>query len=167
MSLAQSLLPEFDHEMDNTRKVLERVPYDNPTWSPHKKSMSIAALAHHVAGLPGWCKETFTKDSLDLTGFQPPTPSANNAELMAEFHKCVAAGREALANADDATMMSNWSLTGNGQTYFTMPKIAVYRSFVMNHIIHHRAQLIVYLRMNNVPVPGLYGPSADEMTMGG
>jgi uncharacterized damage-inducible protein DinB len=166
MSIAQSLLPEFDHEMANTRKVLERVPYDNPAWKPHEKSSTIAALAHHVATVPGWTKETFTKDSLDMTNFTPPTPSANQAQLLAEFDKSVDAGREALAGASDATMMTNWSLTGNGQTFFTMPKIAVYRSFVMNHMIHHRAQLGVYLRMNNVPVPAIYGPSADENTMG-
>ncbi len=166
MSIAQSLLPEFDHEMANTRKVLERVPYDNPAWKPHEKSSTIADLAHHVATVPGWAKETFTKDSLDMTNFTPPKASANQTELLAEFDKCAASGREALANASDADMMGNWSLTGHGQTYFTMPKIAVYRSFVMNHMIHHRAQLTVYLRMNDVPVPGLYGPSADENTMG-
>jgi uncharacterized damage-inducible protein DinB len=165
MSIAESLLPEFDHEMENTLKVLERVPYDNPTWKPHEKSMTIAQLAHHVATLPGWAKETFTLDSLDMTGYKPPEPAANQAELLALFHKNSSAGREALANASDAAMFSNWSLTGGGVTYFTMPKIACYRGFVMNHVIHHRAQLIVYLRMNNIPVPGMYGPSADETNM--
>jgi uncharacterized damage-inducible protein DinB len=166
MSIAESLLPEFDHEMANTRKVLERVPYDNPSWKPHEKSTTIAGLAYHVASVAGWAKETFTQDALDMTNFKPPTPAANQAELLAHFDKNAAAGRAALASTDDARMMTNWSLMGNGHTYFTMPKIAVYRSFVMNHIIHHRAQLIVYLRMNNVPVPGLYGPSADDPTMG-
>jgi uncharacterized damage-inducible protein DinB len=168
MPINQALLGEFDHEMANTRKTLERVPEDKFDWAPHPKSMKMGALAKHLAEMPGWIVESLTKDSLDIAPDGKPMtsePVHNRKELLALFDKNVAAGRKALAAAnDDAQFMKPWALLMTGKTIFSMPKVAVVRSFVMNHGIHHRAQLGVYLRLNNVPVPAVYGPSADENT---
>src|SRR5258708_15418398 len=169
MSIAQSLLPDFDHEIENTRKVLSRCPDGKFDYKPHPKSGTLGWVAGHVAMLPGWCKETFTLKELDLSTdgkpFVPPPPPKSQKELMELFEKNVAAGRAALAAASDADMMVEWSLLMNKQKLFGMPRIACYRGFVMNHLIHHRGQLEVYLRMNDVPLPALYGPSADEGQM--
>jgi uncharacterized damage-inducible protein DinB len=166
MTIADSLLPEFDHEMAITHKVLERVPADKFTWKPHPKSFSMGGLAAHVANMADWASLTLTSDSFD---YAPPgappykTPEfATAPELVAAFDKSVAQARAALASADDDNMMAPWSLMAGGKTVMTMPRVAVIRSFVMNHIIHHRAQLTVYIRMNDIPVPAIYGPSADE-----
>ncbi len=170
VAIKDGLLAEFDVEMANTRKSLERVPEDKLGWKPHAKSGTMGWLATHVATLPGWAAETIEKDSFDLAppgGAEPPRPAeaASRRELLARFDECVAKGRAAIASADDARMFTSWTLLKGGQTIFSMPKIAVLRSFVMNHLIHHRAQLGVYLRLNDVPVPALYGPSADEGAM--
>jgi uncharacterized damage-inducible protein DinB len=166
MPLNQAFLPEFDYEMATTRKALERVPDDKYDWAPHPKSMKMGILATHLAHMPGWIKETMERDSLDVAPGGKPMemPKASNrAELLALFDKNVAAGRAALAAAtDDAKWMQPWALLSNGQTAFSMPRVAVVRSFVLNHSIHHRAQLGVYLRMNDIAVPSTYGPSADE-----
>ena len=168
MPMNQAFLAEFDHEVANTRKTLERVPEDKFGWKPHPKSGSMIWLAGHVAQIPGWCKETFTRNELDVAppGQPPPTPATpkSRKELLEFFEKCVTAGRAALANATDDQMMKPWSLLVGGKTIFTMPRAVVFRGFVMNHMIHHRAQLGVYLRLNDVPVPAIYGPSADEQT---
>jgi uncharacterized damage-inducible protein DinB len=169
MPINQALLGEFDHEMANTRKTLERVPEDKFDWKPHAKSGSMIWLAGHVANIPGWAKETVERDTLDIApGGQPPTPPPapkSRKELLELFDKNAAAGRAALAAAnDDALWMKPWSLLSGGKTLLTMPRVAVMRGFVMNHLIHHRAQLGVYLRLNDVPVPAIYGPSADEGT---
>ena len=168
MPINQALLGEFDHEIVNTRRTLERVPDDKLNWKPHPKSGTMGWLAAHVAQLPGWAKETFTRTELDLAPAgqppQPPPAPKSRKELLETFEKCVAAGRAALANASDEDMMKPWSLLMTGKVLLTLPRIAVYRGFVMNHLVHHRAQLGVYLRMNDVPVPALYGPSADENT---
>lgn len=164
MSINQALLPEFDQEMANTRKTLERVPDDKMGWTPHPKSFPMGTLALHVAQLPGWMTMTITTDELEV-GNQPgyPPPAENKQKALLDlFDKNVAEAREALAGASDETLMKPWSLIVRGNKAFTFPKIAVLRSFVMNHLIHHRAQLGVYLRLNDVAVPGLYGPSADE-----
>jgi uncharacterized damage-inducible protein DinB len=165
MSLNQSLLPEFDQEMASTRKVLERVPEAKLAWKPHAKSFSMAALAQHLAMLPAWGSYTLEGDSFDLAApgaMEMPPPPASRQELLALFDASVAKFRAALVAADDARLLAPWSLVKGSQTIFTMPRLAVLRSMVMNHSIHHRAQLGVYLRLNDVPVPGLYGPSADE-----
>ncbi len=164
MSIAQMLLPEFEMEMANTRKVLERVPDEKMGWTPHPKSFPMGTLAHHVSNLPSWITNTVTKDELDISNFPGyPKPEDNRQkDLLALFDKNVGEARAALAAASDETMLGSWSLLRKGQKLMTMPRIAVVRSFAMNHIIHHRAQLGVYLRLNDVPVPGLYGPSADE-----
>ena len=168
MPINQALLGEFDHEMANTRKALERVPDNKFDWAPHPKSMKMGALAKHLAEMPGWTVNALTTDSLDISPDGKPMqspPVKNRQEVLALFDKNVAAARKALAAAnDDAQFMKPWALLMTGKTIFSMPKIAVLRGFVMNHSIHHRAQLGVYLRLNDVPVPATYGPSADENT---
>jgi len=169
MSLNQSLLPEFDMEMANTRKTLERVPENKLGWKPHPKSGSMGWLAGHLSHLPGWAVITIKQDALDLSpDGNPPQPQPepkSQKELLATFDKNVAEARAAIAGADDATLFKPWSLLKTRQVLITMPKAACLRGFVMNHIIHHRAQLGVYLRLNDVPVPPMYGPSADEGTL--
>ncbi len=166
MAISQALLPEFDQEMKHTRRTLERVPEDKFGWKPHQKSWAMGGLATHVANLPSWTNYTIEKESLDLAPNGVPTPPMqavkSRQELLAMFDKNVAAARAAIAGASDSELMKPWSLLHNGKTLLTLPKIAVLRSFVMNHGIHHRAQLGVYLRLNDVPVPAVYGPSADE-----
>jgi len=168
MPMIDALLPEFDMEMANTRKVLERVPDDKLAWRPHPKSFTMGALATHLAQLPGWMVETFNRNELDLEPegkpYEPPKEAQSREELLSRFDASVKAGRAALAGATDAAMFQNWSLLKAGQTLMTMPRAAVARGFVLSHTIHHRAQLGVYLRLNDVPVPAIYGPSADEQT---
>ena len=168
MSISQALLPEFDHEMATTRRVLERVPESNYDWKPHEKSMTIGRLAGHVAELPGWVPVTLEREKFDMAtdGAQfPPLTASSRKALLEAFDKNVATARKAIAAASDEQLMKNWSLIHEGKPVFTMPRAAVLRSFTMSHIIHHRGQLSVYLRLNNVPVPSIYGPSADENTM--
>jgi uncharacterized damage-inducible protein DinB len=166
MALSQALLPEFEHEMANTRKTLERVPEDKFGWKPHEKSMEMGRLAVHLAEIPGWTEHTLAMDSLDVNppggaGYQPAQVK-NRKELLELFDKNVASARAAIAGASDEQWMKPWTLLDGGKVVFTLPKAAVLRGFVMNHAIHHRAQLGVYLRLNDVPVPSIYGPSADE-----
>lgn len=163
--IATSLLPEFDLEMANTRKVLERVPEADFAWKPHAKSFSMGELAGHVASIPGWMTSTLVDDAFDVSpgGVPASFPKAASAkEAVAMFDEGVPAARAALEAASDAAFLESWSLLASGEPLFTMPRVAVVRSFVMNHLIHHRAQLCVYLRLKDVPVPALYGPSADE-----
>jgi uncharacterized damage-inducible protein DinB len=162
MPLVDALLPEFDREMSATRKVLERVPEDRFDWKPHAKSFSIGALATHLANLPTWGTETLTKPEIDLPGNPSLTAFPSKAELMAAFDRNMAAMRAALSGKTDAELLAMWTLKRSGKTLFSMPKTAVLRSFVLSHVIHHRGQLSVYLRLLDVPVPSIYGPSADE-----
>jgi uncharacterized damage-inducible protein DinB len=166
MTHAEAILPEFDQEMANTRKVLERVPDDKLEWQPHPKSHTIGWNANHLANLPDWLVHTITTSSLDIApvGGEPyQMPKlASRAEILAVFDRNVAAAREALTKATDQDMGGMWTLARAGTAIFTMPRSAVVRSVVLNHIIHHRAILCVYLRLNDVPVPGMYGPSGDE-----
>jgi uncharacterized damage-inducible protein DinB len=166
MRLSESMLPEFDQEMAGTRKTLERVPEDKLDWQPHEKSWTMITLATHLANMLNWAATTLKTEELD---FAPPgeepyrEPVAKSrAELLAKFDAGVAETRAALAAASDEQMLAPWTLLNGGKVFFTMPRIAVLRSFVMNHMIHHRAQLTMYLRLNDVSVPALYGPSADE-----
>jgi len=167
MAINQAFLGEFDHEMQGTRAALERVPEDKFGWKPHEKSMTFGRLAQHVAEVPGWIKETIEHDTLEMGKYQPPPPPATRKELLDLFDRNVAAGRKALAAAtDDAHLMKTWTLAVNGKTIFSMPRVQVLRGFIMNHLVHHRGQLTVYLRLNNIAVPALYGPSADEGSFG-
>jgi uncharacterized damage-inducible protein DinB len=160
--IVDALLPEFDHEMTTTRKLLERVPEDKLEWKPHARSMSLGALATHVATIPSWGEVTLTQPEIDLGGTGIAETARSRAELLGTFDKNVKATRAALTARSDGEFMEPWTLKSGGHTIFTMPKATVWRSFVMNHIIHHRAQLSVYLRMHDVPLPAMYGPSADE-----
>ncbi|HEX8890381.1 MAG TPA: DinB family protein [Pyrinomonadaceae bacterium] len=166
MKISETLLPEFDREMANTRKTLERVPDDKLDWTPHEKSMTMRALASHLSNLARWPVFVIERDSLDVSPVGEDslrTPPVNSAqEAVAEFDKNVAAARAAIAGASDEDLLKPWSLVAGGKNIFTMPRIATLRGMVMNHTIHHRAQLGVYLRLNDVPVPSIYGPSADE-----
>lgn len=168
--ISQSLLPEFDHEMATTRRVLERVPEDRPDFRPHPKSMPLARLAGHVAEIPWWAEMSLGQPEFDMQPPGAPKPEAatmtSRAAMLATFDQKVQVARTLLASTSDAAMQELWSLKHGGQTVMAMPRIAVVRSFVLNHLIHHRAQLAVYLRLNDVPVPSIYGPSADEGQMG-
>ena len=170
MAISDSLLPEFDQEIAGARRTLERVPADKFDWRPHPKSGTMVWLAGHLANLPSWAPLTIGQDELDLAPggkqMDPPPPPADTADLVATFDRHAAEARAAIAGASDADLMKPWTLLSNGRTLMTLPKVAVLRSFVMNHLIHHRAQLGVYLRLNDIPVPSIYGPSADEAPPG-
>ena len=165
MSIAQSLLPEFDHEMANTRKMLERVPDGKFDYKPHQKSMSLGRLAAHTGEIPSYASATIRFERMDFTGEEKQFSPATRKELLDAFDKNVAEARELLSKVSDEELMKTWTLTYKGQQIFALPRVAVLRSMVMSHLIHHRAQLGVYLRMNNVEIPGMYGPSGDEMNM--
>ena len=166
MAIRDAILAEFDNEMAGTRKTLERVPTEKFDWQPHEKSMSMGGLATHLSNLPTWTFYTIKEDSLDLAPGGKALPTAtmpgSTAELLQTFDDNVAQAREVIAGASDEDFMKMWALQRAGETLFSLPKIAVLRNFVLNHNIHHRAQLGVYLRLNNLPVPSIYGPSADE-----
>lgn len=166
MKYSESILPEFDHEMASTRKVLERVPEDKLDWRAHPKSNTIGWNANHLAEMPGWVEGMLTKPSWDIApaggeGYQSPK-LATRKQLLDLFDRNVAAARKAIAAVKDEDMAQSWSLLRAGTPIFTMPRATVIRSFVLNHMIHHRAILCVYLRLNNIPVPGMYGPSGEE-----
>lgn len=165
MSISAALLPEFDQEMATTRKTLERIPDDKLGWKPHEKSMSLGRLASHIAELPSWASVGLNMDVLEMSNYTP-WEAASREEVLAKFDKNVADARAAIAAASDEKYMTNWSLSMGGKTLMTMPKVAVVRTFMMNHLIHHRGQFSVYLRLNNIAVPSIYGPSADEGQMG-
>ena len=166
MTYAETLLPEFDQEMANTRKVLERIPDEKLDWQAHSKSHTIGWNANHVADLPNWLAETLTKTSLDIApiGAEPyKLPKlTSRQEIVDMFDRNVANARKTLVAVKDEDAGKMWSLLRGGQPIFTMPRSAVVRGMVLNHIVHHRAILCVYLRLNDIPVPGMYGPSGDE-----
>jgi uncharacterized damage-inducible protein DinB len=162
MTISQMLLPEFDQEMAGTRKILACVPDDKLAWKPHEKSMTMGRLASHVAELPNWAVETMARETLELTPDQKPFIAGSSTELMERFEKNVTEARAAIAGATDEQLAVIWSLIFGGHKVLSMPRAAVLRGVVMNHLIHHRAQLGVYLRLNDIAVPGMYGPSADE-----
>jgi uncharacterized damage-inducible protein DinB len=166
MSIAQALLPEFDHEMANTRKTLERVPDAKLDWRPHEKSFDMRGMLTHMANMPKWSVMTINESSFDMApeGEDPTTeePVVSVEGALEMFDANVASAREAIANASDEELMATWSLLKAGEEVLTFPRIAVLRSFILNHMIHHRGQLTVYLRLNDLPLPALYGPSADE-----
>jgi uncharacterized damage-inducible protein DinB len=164
--IASAFLAELENEAKVTRTVLERVPADKFDWKPHEKSMTMGRLATHCAEMFGWTKETLKKDVLDFAAFDyKPFEPKSNEELLTFFDEHIAAAKQILSETSDETFMTEWTMRNGEQVYFTLPKVAVMRSFVMNHIIHHRGQLSVYLRLNDIPVPSIYGPSADEGQM--
>ena len=162
MNLGQILAQELQYEAQSTRKMLERVP-DQFDWQPHDKSMTLGRLATHVAEIPQWTRATVTADELDFakTDYKPVTLN-NAAELVETFDKAIADSVELLQNASDADLMRPWQLRNGEKVLLEMPKAAVLRSMVLSHLIHHRGQLSVYLRLKDVPLPSVYGPTADE-----
>lgn len=163
MTISEMLLPEFDEEMKNTRKMLERIPEDKFDFKPHEKSMTMGRLASHLAELPDWASHTLQMDVLDMQPGQKPYLAKSHKELLENFDNQVAAAHQLIAGATDEKLHEIWTFKYAGKTVVAMPRAAVLRSVVMNHMIHHRAQLSVYLRLVDVEVPGMYGPSADEM----
>jgi len=167
--ISKSLLQELEMEMPNTRKTLERIPA-NFDWTPHAKSMTVGRLSQHLAEIPDWAVKAITQDEVDLAPpgapAHQPQAATSRDQVLATFDKNLEAAKAALAGTNDEHLMKNWSLKMGGKTIMTMPRIAVVRNFVLNHNIHHRAQLGVYLRLNDIPVPSVYGPSADENPMG-
>jgi len=162
MPFSETLLPEFDEEIKNTRILLTCVPDGNFDYQPHPKSMTLGRLATHVAEIPAWTTFTLDQEVLDLPADFKPTIATSQAELLQMLDKGAAEARERIAAASDEDWAKIWTLNYAGNTIISMPRSAVMRSTIMNHLIHHRAQLGVYLRLNNVAFPGMYGPSADE-----
>ncbi len=166
MKLSQTLLPEFDQEMATTRKLLERVADERTGWKPHDKSMSFSRLATHIAELSGWGPTILGQDSLDLAppggGGYKGAELGSGREIVELFDAGVQKTRAAIEAAEDQELMQPWTLLKGGQVIFKLPRIAVLRTMLFNHVIHHRGQLSVYLRLNDVPVPSIYGPTADE-----
>ena len=168
MAISASMLPELEMELATTRKCLERLPTDKFGWKPHEKSMTMVGLATHIANMLGWGADTCKSDSFDVApvGEAPykEDPAASTEDLLAKFDKNAAAFKTALATVTDEQMMATWSLLSGGNVMFAMPRVACLRGMIMNHIVHHRGQLTVYLRLNDISVPSIYGPSADEQS---
>jgi uncharacterized damage-inducible protein DinB len=165
MSIAESMLPEFDHETATTRTLLERVPEEKADWKPHIKSMSLGQLSMHIASLPQWASITIDRTEFDTN---PPggqraaaPPFESRAQLLQTYDDNVKAARALLARTSDTEFMVQWTLKSGGRAMFGMPRAAVFRSFILNHAIHHRGQLTVYLRLLDVALPSIYGPTAD------
>ena len=163
MSLAANLLGEFDHEMAGTRRVLERVPLERFDWTPHARSFSLGKLANHLVNLLRWGAVTMTAVEFDLAGEGfPRQVSRTREELLAAFDAQLTETRAAIADAKDDAMLAPWTLRQGDKILFTLPRFGVLRNMVFNHNVHHRGQMTVYLRLLDIPIPGLYGPSADE-----
>jgi uncharacterized damage-inducible protein DinB len=164
MTLKESVLAEFDAEIAATRRLFERLPDEAFPWKPHEKSMSLGGLATHLAQLPHWGTTILERDGYDLehdaTGHAPEQHSRR--DVTAIFDRHVAEVRRALVEGSDGQLAAPWSLTRGGHVLMSMPRLSALRRFLLNHLIHHRGQLTVYLRMHNVPLPPLYGPTADE-----
>jgi uncharacterized damage-inducible protein DinB len=165
MAIKDALLPEFDHEMGTTRRLLERTPEAEFSWKPHDKSMSLGQLAGHIANIPHWCTAITDNSVFDVaaagTDVRPKAPTSV-ADLIAEFDRKVTEARGRIAGIADPQMLEPWTFKQGDQEIFTMPRVSAIRSFIMNHLIHHRGQLSVYLRLRNIPLPPIYGPTADE-----
>ena len=165
MALKDAFLPEYDHEMGTTRRLLERLPEADLAWKPHEKSFTLGQLASHIANIPHWLDATFDVTVFDVASLgedaRPKQPTSV-ADILTAFDANAKKGRQKIDAQTDATMFVQWTLKQGDHEVLTMPRVAVLRSFIMNHLIHHRGQLSVYLRLRNVPVPAIYGPSADE-----
>ncbi len=162
MNIKDLLLTEFDQEAEGTRKVLARIPEDKFGWKPHPKSKTLSQLSIHVANLPFFAAKVLGADSFDISTARPPAEPADQNELLSRFEEVQREARHAISTTDEASLMKPWSLTNGAFVIFTVPKYFALRRLLMNHLIHHRAQLTLYLRLNDVAVPGLFGPSADE-----
>lgn len=162
MRMIDPILMEFDREAATTRKCIERVPQGSLAWKPHPKSASIGGLAQHLATIPKWIGDSLHAEGYDLAG-APKNPEPESvAKILEKFDDSVKGAKESLARLDDAKAMGSWTLSSGGKTLLSMPRIALVRGILLNHSYHHRGQLSVYLRLLDVPVPSIYGPSADE-----
>lgn len=163
MSIAATVLPEFDQEMATTRTMLERVPETRAQWTPHAKAWTLGQLASHIGNLPRLGLITMEADELDVSssGSGKSPEFASTANLIRTFDENVRRARAAIESASDSDMMEPWTLRNAGKTVWTLPRAAVLRSFILSHMIHHRGQLSIYLRINDVHVPAVYGPSPD------
>jgi uncharacterized damage-inducible protein DinB len=162
MSIKDGLLADFDHEMGTTRRLLERLPDDRLSWKPHPRSMTLGGLATHLSNIPTWGGTILNEQSFDLAAAPPPLAEKRSREEILSSFDEVCRTTRATMDKTDAEYQSLWTLTRGGQQVFSVPRVAAFRSFVLHHSIHHRGQLSVYLRLNDVPVPAIYGPSADE-----
>lgn len=163
MALYEPLLNELLHEAKSTRKMLELVPEDKFSWKPHEKSMTMGELASHLAEMPYYAYVTVEQDVLDFaTSDYKPKTAATNAELLQIFDENLAKATQSLKNASDEKLLANWKMQAGDVVYMDMPRTQVLRGFVLNHNIHHRGQFSVYLRLNDIPLPSVYGPTADE-----
>jgi uncharacterized damage-inducible protein DinB len=162
MTIVEALLPEFDREMGLTRRLLERVPEAHFGWKPHARSMTLGRLAEHLAQLPEWAALTLTQDGTEMGPSAADHVATTRSAVLAMFDLNVAKARSALHGRTDAELMAPWTLTSQGKELFTMPKASVLRTFVLNHLVHHRGQLTVYLRLHDIALPSIYGPSGDE-----
>jgi len=161
MKLADTMLMELDQEAQTTKRVLDRIPEDKLSWKPHPRAFSLGQLALHIASVPASVTAAAVPDTMEAPNFSQPEPKSRQ-EVLDTFSKSLESARAALKKMDDARLNSTWSLTKNGKILMSVPRIAFLRSILMNHNYHHRGQLSVYLRMLDVPVPSIYGPSADE-----
>ena len=162
MGMTDAFVQEIDQEGATTRRVLERVPADRLAWKPHPKSMSLGKLALHIAGAPGQIASWAMKDVMEFAG-EPQEPEVKStAEILAVHDESLTKAKDVLRQLGDGGLQNQWQAKAGGATLFAMPKVALFRSMVLNHWIHHRGQLSVYLRLLDVPVPSIYGPSADE-----
>ncbi len=162
MPLNELLLSEYDHEIASTSKMLECVPEDKWGWKPHEKSMTLGRLAGHVAEIPNWAARAILADTFEITPGRAPYLASSRADLLQTLDRSAAEGRKAIEGASDDEFSRSWTLKFAGKTVFTLPKCQVLRRMAINHLIHHRGQLSVYLRLLDIPIPGMYGPSADE-----
>jgi uncharacterized damage-inducible protein DinB len=165
MSFSEALLPEFEEEMKSTRKLLECVPDGKFEYRPHEKSMTLGRLATHVADMPSWAATTLSGEGLEMDSSYKPHIAQTRGELLQIFDKGVKEAREKIRAATEEDWKKIWTFKYEGKVYLSMPRSEVMRGTVMNHMIHHRAQLGVFLRLNNVAIPGMYGPSADDANL--
>ena len=161
MKLADTLLMELDQEAQTTKRVLDRIPEDKLSWKPHPRAFSLGQLALHIASVPASVTAAAVPDTMEAPNFSQPEPKSRQ-EVLDTFSKSLESAKDTLKKMDDTRLTSMWSLTKNGKVLMSVPRIGFIRSILMNHNYHHRGQLSVYLRMLNVPVPSIYGPSADE-----
>lgn len=165
MSRKNAFLGELDQENNNTRRLLEAIPMEHAQWKPHEKSMTLAQLATHIAEIGSWVRTTLEHDELDFAdGKYKPTPLADTREALLSLHDCCAKDAiDSLTNAEESTFNEIWTLRNGEEVYFSLPKVAVLRVWVYNHLYHHRGQMTVYLRLLGVKIPGMYGPTADDI----
>ncbi len=161
MRLVDPILMELEQEAQTTKRVLDRIPDDKLTWKPHPKAYSLGQLALHIASAPGNVAAAASQDSFEAPSFAQPEPQSRR-EILDAFSKSIESAKGALNKMDDGKLMSMWCLTKNGKVLMSVPRVGFIRSILMNHVYHHRGQLSVYLRILDVPVPSIYGPSADE-----